>query len=300
MYQYVLCGLKVESDLAFPELTLWEGPANHPFDIEFRLGSVEQLWDPGDAGVKFEASGSDKIIFHIERHGRILIENGTRVVFDAFAGVDPERVRIEFIGTTQSMLWYERGYLPLHASALLVGDRAIAIGASSHSGKSVLAAALSKRGCPVVSDDMMVLDCSGDVPLVLPGYQKLRLWKDACEALDLIHDTTAKALPNRDKFVLATTVSPADMPVPLTDLFILSGQRQNHFDAELLPPVQALQYLLAATHWLEAARALGRQQQVFSAINVVVSKVRLWRATAPEGLDQAPNAADAILELVRA
>ena len=38
--------------------------------------------------MKFQASGPDKIIFHIERRGRILIENGSRVVFDAFAGVE--------------------------------------------------------------------------------------------------------------------------------------------------------------------------------------------------------------------
>ena len=83
------------------------------------------------------------------------------------------------------MLWYQRGYLPLHASALLVDGRAIAIGASSHSGKSVLAAALSKSGCPLIADDMMVVDFSGEKPMVLPGYQKLRLWKDACEQLGL-------------------------------------------------------------------------------------------------------------------
>ena len=70
MYQYILCGLKVESDLAFPELTTWVGPGDRPFDIEFRLGAVEPLWDPDEEGVKFQASGPDKIIFHIVRYFR--------------------------------------------------------------------------------------------------------------------------------------------------------------------------------------------------------------------------------------
>ena len=298
MFQYVLCGLKVESDLAFPELTAWDGPSDSPFDIEFRLGPVEPLWDRDDKGVKFHASGPDKIIFHIERAGRILIENGKRVVFDAHPDADDDRIRIEFIGTTQSMLWYQRGYLPLHASALLVDGRAIAIGARSHSGKSVIAAALTKLGCPLVADDMMVVDWSGQTPVVLPGYQKLRLWKDACEELGLSDRTLANAHFVPGKFVLATAGSAPETPVPLTDLFILSGQRHKALTAEKLAPIQGLQHLLAATHMLDAARALGRQEQVFLGINAVLPNVRVWRATAPEGLEHSLEAAAGILQLV--
>src|SRR3982751_3019163 len=110
MYEYILCGLKVESDLACPELTPWESAPDRPFDIEFRLGPVEALWEPDEKGVKFRATGRDRIIFHIEKVGRILIENGRRVVFDAVSGADDTRIRVEFMGTTQSMLWYQRGY----------------------------------------------------------------------------------------------------------------------------------------------------------------------------------------------
>jgi hypothetical protein len=298
MHQYVLCGLKVESDLAFPELTPWDGPSEQPFDIEFRLGAVEPLWNPEAKGVLFQASGPDKIIFQVERAGRILIENGRRVVFDAFATADDDRIRIEFIGTTQSMLWYQRGYLPLHASALLMGDRAVAIGAHSHSGKSVIAAALANRGCPLVADDMMVLDLSHTPPLVLPGYQKLRLWQDACEQFGLMGDTIANAHFRPGKFVVGTNAAPAEVPVPLTDIFILSGQRQAEFSAEPLGRVHAVQYLLAATHMFDAARELNRQEQVFSGINAVAANVRVWRATAPEGLEHALEAADSILRLI--
>jgi hypothetical protein len=299
VYQYLLCGLMVESELAFPELTPWAGPADRPFDIQFRLGPVEQHWDSDEKAVKFLASGPDKIIFHIPHAGRILIEDGRRVVFDAFAGADADRIRVEFIGTTQSMLWYQRGYLPLHASALLVDGRAIAIGARSHSGKSVIAAALNKLGCPLIADDMMVADCSGNVPVVLPGYQKLRLWKDACEQFGLVGNAIANAHFISGKFVLATTEASPETPVPLTDIFILSGDRQDAFSAQPLSPVQGLQYLLAATHWLDGARALGRQQQIFSAINAVIANVRLWRATSPEGLEKALASADSILTLAR-
>ncbi len=298
MYQYILCGLKVESDLALPELTPWPGSPDHPFDVEFRLGSVEQICEPDEKRLRFQASGPDKIIFHIPKAGRVSIEDGRRVIVDPFAGVSDDRLRVEFIGTTQSLLWYERGYLPLHASALLVEGRAIAVGAQSHSGKSVLAAALAKRGCPVVADDMMVVDSSRKAPVVLPGYQKLRLWEDACRELGLLGSMLANAHFVPGKFVLATTAAPPEIPVRLTDMFILSGDRQAKFSAEQLPVVQGLQHLLAATHWLDGARALGRQAQVFSSVNDIVSKVKLWRLTPADGLEHALESADALLELV--
>jgi hypothetical protein len=162
----------------------------------------------------------------------------------------------------------------------------------------VLAAALTKRGLPLVADDMMVVDWSGRVPLVLPGYQKLRLWKDACEQLGLMGNAIANAHFVPGKFVLTTHGSPAGAPVPLTDLFVLAGHRRDTFVAERLSAVQGLQYLLAATHMLDAARAMGRQAQVFSAINAVAASVQMWRATAPEGLEHALGAADSIMELI--
>ena len=299
MYQYILCGLKVESDLAFPELTPWKGALEHPFDIEFRLGRVEQFCSQDERGVRFHANGRDKIIFHIGGAGRILIENGSRVVFDAFPAADDDRIRVQFIGTTQSMLWYQRGYLPLHASAVLVGDRAVAIGARSHSGKSVIAAGLTKRSCPLIADDMMVVGWSGKVPVVLPGYQKLRLWKDACEQLDLMGHAIAKAHFIPDKFVLATLGTSPETPLPLTDMFILSGPRDKSFSAQPLRSVEGIRNLLAATHMLDAAYALGRQEQIFYGINSVVANVRIWRAMAPQGLENALAAADSILALVR-
>src|SRR4051794_36414898 len=63
MYQYILCGLKLETDIAFPELTPWTGAIEHPFDIEFRLGPVEKLWPQNEKGVQFQADGRSRIIF---------------------------------------------------------------------------------------------------------------------------------------------------------------------------------------------------------------------------------------------
>ena len=121
------------------------------------------------------------------------------------------------------MLWYQRGYLPLHASALLVDGRAVAVGRARIAASPCWRLRFRSAAAQLIADDMMVVDCSGEKPMVLPGYQKLRLWKDACEELGLMGEAIAKALPNKDKFVLATVASPADTPVPLTSFSFCPG-----------------------------------------------------------------------------
>jgi hypothetical protein len=297
MYQYVLCGLRVESDLAFPELTPWEGPADAPVEIEFRLDHVEPLEDPDETRSKFEVRGPGTIVFLIRGVGRVLIEQGRRVVFDVFADVAPLALRTNFIGTIQALLWHQRGYLPLHGSAVLVDGRAIAVAGPTTAGKSVTAAALTRRGFPLVADDFTVIDWQPEPPVVLPAYQKLRLLKDACDELDLLGAALAEAHPSEEKYVLATEAAPSNAAVPITDIFILA-ERGSAFSAEKLGPVEGVQQLLTSVHMLEAAYALGLQKQVFTAINAIVSKVQLWRIVVPDGLDRTGETAESIATLV--
>ena len=298
MYRYVLCGLRVESDLAFPELTPWTGPDDAPVEIEFRLRAVAPLQDPGDSRSRFEVLGPDAIVFLIRGIGRVMIEQGRRVVFDAFPNVDPLTLRTNFIGIIQAVLWHQRGYLPLHGSAVAVGDHAIAVAGPSEAGKSATAAALTTRGYPLVADDLTVIDWQPEQPLVFPAYQKLRLQRDACDELNLFGTAVAEAHPSREKYVLSTEASPSNAPVPITDIFMLADERGSEFSAQKLGPVLGVQNLLTSIHMLEAANALGLQKQVFSAINAIVAKVQLWRIVVPDGLDRLGETADSIAVLV--
>jgi hypothetical protein len=297
MYQYVLCSLRVESDLAFPELMPWEGPADAPAEIEFRLDHVEPLNDPDETRSKFEVRGPGTIVFLIRGVGRVLIEHGRRVVFDVFPDVAPLALRTNFIGTIQALLWHQRGYLPLHGSAVLVDGRAIAVAGPTTAGKSVTAAALTRRGFPLVADDFTVIDWQPESPVVLPAYQKLRLLRDACDELDLLGAAVADAHPSEEKYVLATEAAPSNAAVPITDIFILA-ERGSAFNADRLGAVQAVQHLLTSVHMLEAAYALGLQKQVFTAINTIASRIRLWRIVVPDGLDRTGETAESIAALV--
>ena len=133
--------------------------------------------------------------------------------------------------------------------------------------------------------------------MVLPGYQKLRLFDDACAEFGLRDAAVGRAHPVHDKFVVAGDSSAPDVAVALTDVFIISGARGDAFSAERLEPTAAIRHLLGVIHTIDAARALGRQEQIFAGINRLVEATRLWRVTPAEGLDRAGESAERILAL---
>jgi hypothetical protein len=75
------------------------------------------------------------------------------------------------------------GVVTLHASAVAVDQRAIAILGRSGGGKSTTAAGFVKLGFPLLTDDVTALSPGVTALSVLPGYPRLNLWADVAEAL---------------------------------------------------------------------------------------------------------------------
>src|SRR5262249_54712900 len=97
---------------------------------------------------------------------------------------DENEVRACLLGTAFGLLCYQRGMTPLHASAIDVADGCVAFVGKSGAGKSTLVAALARRGHQVIADDVCFhqLDQNDKVQRG-PGRWRIRLWKEAMDAL---------------------------------------------------------------------------------------------------------------------
>jgi hypothetical protein len=76
-----------------------------------------------------------------------------------------------------------RGVVPLHASAVVIADRALLFAGAAGAGKSSTAAAFATLGIPVLSDDMVALTEAGERLVALPSYPRLSLWPDSANGL---------------------------------------------------------------------------------------------------------------------
>ena len=76
-----------------------------------------------------------------------------------------------------------RGLVPLHASAVVVQDRAVLFAGAGGVGKSSIAAAFALLGYPVLSDDIVVMSHSGGCVLAHPSHARLSMWPDSASSL---------------------------------------------------------------------------------------------------------------------
>ena len=219
-----LCGWRVRSQIALPDLPLWTGDDRKP-DIVFEIGAVARphasIADPspkiGDDGV---------CRFNIEAVAAFAIEAGSRIVVDP--RVDPNAVVVRqfLLGTGLGILCHQRNLVPLHASCVELNGQLVAFAGNSGAGKSTLAAALARAGHNVVGDDVCVLDLSGDAANVLPGASQIKLWRDSMAHLAMASDRQIRVRDGLEKYLIDDVVTPLTQASPLSAIYFLSESAQ--------------------------------------------------------------------------
>ncbi|MCG9889781.1 MAG: hypothetical protein MH252_01745 [Thermosynechococcaceae cyanobacterium MS004] len=128
-----------------------------------------------------------------------------RIIVEPCPGVDEQVLSSCILGTAFSVLLQQRGFLVLHASAVIVDGSAIAFIGNPGAGKSTTASAFLRHGYPVITDDVLAIRLSEGQPRVIPSYPILKLLPDAVEALGheaeglpLLHATSHKRIQTFD------------------------------------------------------------------------------------------------------
>jgi len=161
-----------------------------------------------------------------------------------------ENTSTYLVGPVLGLLLRLRGVVCLHASAVTLGDRAVAFLGSEGAGKSTTAAALAQRGHAVIADDVVGLVEQDGRISVLPAYPHLSLWPDSVmmlygpdKALPSLSSDWGKQLlslpANRLKF--------EQRSLPLGAIFVL-GERSSDSRGpfiESLPHTEALLSMVA-------------------------------------------------------
>src|SRR3954452_25436204 len=167
---YEVFGLRVSSELPLPELTPASG--DWPIDIEIRRGTFDR--SPAETRNVYLA-GQD-LVLDISKAGRYRIRAGREILVEPAQGASERSIRLFLLGSSLGALLHQRKLLPLHANAIAVEGKAVAVAGSSGAGKSTLAAWFEDRGRCVLTDDVCVVGRSAEGQLLaFPGIRRLRL-----------------------------------------------------------------------------------------------------------------------------
>ena len=165
---------------------------------------------------------SDGVRFSIDREGR-------EVWADWADGYSVEDACTYLVGPVVAFILRLRGVTCLHASAIAIEDRAIAIFGLAGAGKSTTAAAFALSGFSVLSDDVVVLDDRGNSFFVMPGYPRVNLWADSVNALLGSEDALPRISPTWNKMYLPLDRNDCrfdSRPLPLAAVYILDKREE--------------------------------------------------------------------------
>lgn len=297
---YWLCGWRVRSDFALPDLLPWDDRADHPIDITIRFGEVRALTGPltfEGPVMQIAASGVCRVV--VPDVAEYLIdERGAEVTVAPSAGTSEATIRLFLLTTVFGVLCHQRGRLPLHAGCVQIGDDVIAFAGPSGYGKSTLAAALVQRGYRLVADDVAVIDV--DRPggaIVWPAFPLLKLWRDALPALNLQPEHLDQARKEIQRFHLPVAAAFDRQPKPLSAVYVLQWATDKERHA--IVPVSglaAVRRLRIAIYRDRVGEALGGEARLFATLGRVVSATPTFVLGRLPGLGYLRETVDTLLQ----
>ncbi|MCA1560644.1 MAG: hypothetical protein LC753_04455 [Acidobacteria bacterium] len=314
-------GLRLRCDRPIPGLVA--SPESSPFDLDVVLNPEQLL--PGSlrnaprqlryASATQDQRGTptltawtlaDGAFFHFQYGDgtEFLIDRrGTQIRGTWPAALTLEDATTYLLGPVLGFVLRLRGITCLHASAIDIDGRAIAMVGPPGAGKSTAAAVFATSGFGVMSDDVVAVIEEGDTFLAQPAYPRLGLWPESIAALFGSPDALPRQTATWDKCYLALGQDGyafQSRPVPLCAIYVLE-ERDPHTRAPVvgaLPARDGLTRLIANTYvnYLLDRDMRARDLDVLARLAVRVPLRRLVPQADPASMH---SLRDAILDDVR-
>jgi len=295
------CGLSIESDAPIAGLVRSDFAAP---DVYVRMRGAIAKPHPGDGDAVWYLSpytderGLPLLTIHM-RGSRFLLsytEGATFMIDDEGSEVDawwnPPLTDVDaadyLLGSVLAFVLRLRGRVPLHASAVVIDGRAVLFAGSPGAGKSSTAAALALLGCPVLSDDIVVVADEGGVMMAHPSHGHLSVWSDSARAL-----FDVESLPQHSAVYAKHRVDLIergyrfhDSAVPVDTICVLAGRSGSGEQVVLraLSPRAALMALVGQTYGNYLLDGSMRARE-FDLLGRVAGTVRVSELAFRDGLD---------------
>ena len=283
---YSLHGLCVLSELPLVQPACEGSPDLHirwggSRDANVRRGEVLARLNPplGDYTLSRTASG---YVVHFPGLCDFEIQRSRRVVdVHLAAGADPDVVPILLGGNVVALLLGLSGKDALHASAIRLEGRTIAIVGGAGMGKSTLAAMFCSLGAELVSDDLLRVEIDRGIAYCFNGTGQIRLRAAATELAGRVNSSTTQR--TYDGRIAIGVRQPTASRLALDALLLpRPSKRAKSLRVERLRPRDAVEQLIRyprITGW----QIVEPIQRHFQAAIDLAKSVPTYSATIPWG-----------------
>lgn len=202
-------------------------------------------------------------------------------------------------GPVLGALLLVRNVTALHGCAVDVGGRAVVMLGAPGAGKSTAAAALLRRGCRVLTDDIAAIELDG-APRVHSGYSHVRLFPDSASSLGWPLGELPRVFTmdeSGDKRVVDLGATFGATTLPLAAIYLLEPRKPGAGAPSIAPlETRAALPLLMQNIYAERFLDAPRRALLFRAAARLIDTVAVRRVQAFDRLDNLPRLADAIVD----
>lgn len=276
-FTYRAFGLNILSEIEFRGFR----PSVGPPDVFVRLGVVPIHLDGASPlrGILYEAS-SRRFLFSVERVARYLASDGNQIDIEPAPGADLESVLVFLHTCVFGALLYQRGVLPLHASAVIGARGAVVIAGRSGYGKSTLAGALHRLGFPVIADEICAVE-TGPTPAVLPSNPCILLWPDAIERLGVEISSLRRQRPSVEKFVYPVDNECEDRAVPIQAIYFLEVVESSGVSLTPVTGIDTIRFLAPNAYRNRFVESMNLSARLFLQLQKIAGAVPMAKITRP-------------------
>ena len=222
--KYSLYGLTVSFPFQCPELI----PTKGMKVITVRFGEIEEReykWNI--EGLCYKASPG-KFFLCVKGIAKYLVSGGNDIIIEAESNADIDSVRL-FYTTPFLRQCSCRGTVCLYRGSVVVHKgKGIAFLGKSSVGKSIIAAALKKRGYSVMADTICAINFNRR-PLIRPGHPFLMLWKKAFKILGEEFCDYKPVRKGLMKYYFPLENTFHNQTVPLKKIYLLNSHNREEY-----------------------------------------------------------------------
>ena len=232
----------------------------------FRLNQDEFAMDVEGVG-SFYASGGNFISL-------VLDPTATRASIELYLN-----------GSTFGAILHQRKIMPMHGSCFVYNNMGIMLCGESGAGKSSLTASFCHNGSAFLTDDVSPMLISEGLPFILPLSDRIKLWDDSLEQLQLEKGELAQIYQDYQKFYLPVD-SEITEPYPLHLIFIIDkheSEEVNFTELEGIERFTALRNEIYRWEYLQGMAA-SEAKYLNNLINISTN-VKVIKVFRPEKIE---------------
>lgn len=288
-------GLRIRSDLHLPELRPRTSSGNEipGNEVAVYLADVPVAREEVDSLGSFVDVGRREIRVQIPGIGSFVARDGREIFVAPAPNANIEDVRSFLLGGVFAAVWHQRDLFPLHASAVLTPQGAVAFVGESGAGKSTMALHLNEMGYPLLCDDVCVISRGphGEA-LAWPGVNKLKLWLSSLRAAGHSEQGLRKVTGEDNKFHLPTSAIASDEGHELKQIHMLAKSADGLIRFRRLYGADSVAPLISHTYRGMVLRSMHSSSRHLSRAVEIAGRTRVWELSRPWQIESARSVCD--------